>query len=93
MRPTPATTWRNNRPRRRRIARVLLLEHLAIAVNGQQGGSQVVGHDGRKVLQFAVAAGEFFGAGGHGLFEVQGIAIDPVQARPVYVPQQLRAIA
>ncbi len=66
----------------------LFLEQLAVAGNRQQGGPQIVGDHRGEVLQLLIAAGEFFRAYGHGLLQVQRIAIDPFQARPANVPQQ-----
>ena len=52
-----------------------------------------MGDDRSEVLQLAVAAGEFLGADGHRAFQIKGITVDPLQARPVDVPQQLAAVA
>ena len=52
-----------------------------------------MGDDGGERFEVAIAAGQFFGACGHGLLQVQRIAIDAFQARPADVPQQLASVA
>ncbi len=72
---------------------VVFLNELAVARNRQQRTPQIVGDDRREVLEFAVAAGEFVGAQGHGAFQIDRVVIDPFQAGPMDVPQQFAAIA
>ena len=52
-----------------------------------------MGDDRREFFQFAVAAGELFGAKRHRLLQIGGIAIDAFEAGAVNVPQQLAGIA
>ena len=52
-----------------------------------------MGDDGGERIQFAIAPGQFFRTRGHGLLQVQRIAIDAFQTRPADVPQQLAAVA
>ena len=52
-----------------------------------------MGDDRSERLEFAVAAGEFLDAQRHGLLQIQGITIDPFEARAVNVSQQFASIA
>lgn len=44
-------------------------------------------------FQLAVAAGKLGGAAGHRPLQIKGVTVDPLQAGPVDVPQQLAAVA
>ena len=72
---------------------ILLREQLAIARDRQQRRAQVMGDDRREFFEFAVAAGELFGAERHRLLQIGGITIDALEARAVNVLQQLARIA
>ncbi len=80
-------------PRRVEPLAKVLLNELAIARDRQQRTPQIVGHDRSEVLQLAVAAGEFLGAGRHRALEIKSITVNSFAARPVNVPQQFAAVA